>query len=196
MRNTPILTFINKLDREGMNPLDILADIEETLQIECAPLSWPIGMGKRFRGTYNRYRNERNLFTPGEERLTDGVLTIYDLDDPMLVEQLGGQAEELRNDMALLEGASNPFVPQEYLKGSQTPVFSAARSTISACARCSTPSSKSLPHRCPGRRPPASVVARRGRVLRLRLQDPGEHGPGAPRPYRLPARLLGPFGGG
>jgi peptide chain release factor 3 len=51
------------------------------------------------------------------------VLTIYDLDDPMLVEQLGGQAEELRNDMALLEGASNPFVPQEYLKGSQTPVF-------------------------------------------------------------------------
>ena len=123
MRNTPILTFINKLDREGMNPLDILADIEETLQIECAPLSWPIGMGKRFKGTYNLYRKELNFFTPGEERLTDGMLTVRDLDDPLLDERLEGQAEELRNDMALLEGASNPFVPQEYLKGSQTPVF-------------------------------------------------------------------------
>ena len=123
MRNTPILTFVNKLDREGMNPLDILADIEETLQIECAPLSWPIGMGKRFKGTFSLYRKELNLFAPGEERRTDGMLTIRDLDDPLLDERLGGQAEELRNDMALLEGASNPYVPQEYLKGSQTPVF-------------------------------------------------------------------------
>jgi len=64
MRNTPILTFINKLDREGMNPLDILADIEETLQIECAPLSWPIGMGKRFKGTFSLYRKELNLLAP------------------------------------------------------------------------------------------------------------------------------------
>ena len=71
MRNTPIMTFINKLDREGMSPLDILADIEESLQIECAPLSWPIGMGKRFKGIYNLYRKELNLFTPGQERRTD-----------------------------------------------------------------------------------------------------------------------------
>jgi peptide chain release factor 3 len=123
MRNTPILTFINKLDREGMNPLDILAEIEDTLQVECAPLSWPIGMGKRFRGTYNLHRKELNLFTPGEERLTDAMLTIRDLNDPLLDERLGSQAQELREDMALLEGASNPFVAREYLKGSQTPVF-------------------------------------------------------------------------
>ncbi|MFP4585396.1 MAG: GTP-binding protein, partial [Desulfococcaceae bacterium] len=56
MRNTPILTFINKLDREGMSPIDLMGDIEEKLQIECAPLTWPIGMGKRFKGTYNLYR--------------------------------------------------------------------------------------------------------------------------------------------
>ncbi len=67
MRNTPIITFINKLDREGMAPLDILGDIEEKLQVECAPLSWPIGMGKLFRGTYNLYRKELNLFTPGSD---------------------------------------------------------------------------------------------------------------------------------
>jgi len=80
-------------------------------------------MGKRFKGTYNIYRKELNLFTPGEERLTDEMLTIRDLADPLLDERLGSQAEELREDMALLGGASNPFVPDDYLKGSQTPVF-------------------------------------------------------------------------
>jgi peptide chain release factor 3 len=123
MRNTPILTFVNKLDREGMTPLDILADIEETLQIECAPLSWPIGMGKRFKGTYNLYRKELNLFKPGEERVSDEMITIRDLDDPVLEALLGSQADELREDVALLEGAANPFDLADYLKGSQTPVF-------------------------------------------------------------------------
>ncbi len=123
MRNTPILTFVNKLDREGMSPLDILADIEETLQIECAPLSWPIGMGKRFKGAYNLYRKELNLFTPGLERLSDEMVTISDLSDPVLDDLLGSQADELRGDVDLLEGAANPFDLADYLKGSQTPVF-------------------------------------------------------------------------
>ncbi|MDA8162512.1 MAG: peptide chain release factor 3 [Desulfobacteraceae bacterium] len=123
LRNTPILTFINKLDREGLSPLDILADIEESLQIECAPLSWPIGMGKRFKGTYNIYRKELNLFTPGQDRVTDDVITIRDLDDPRFDELLGGQADELRSDLELLDGAANPFEMAEYLKGNQTPVF-------------------------------------------------------------------------
>ena len=123
MRNTPIITFINKLDREGMDPLDVLADIEETLQIECAPLTWPIGMGKRFKGTYNLYRKELNLFTPGEERVSEDVVTIRDLADSRLDELLGSQAEDLRADVELLEGAANPFDLEEYLKGNQTPVF-------------------------------------------------------------------------
>lgn len=123
MRNTPILTYVNKLDREGMPPLDILGDIEETLQIECAPLSWPIGMGKRFRGTYNLYRKELTLFTSGQERLPQDTLTIRDLSGPLLDEILGSQADELREDVALLEGAANPFNLADFLKGSQTPVF-------------------------------------------------------------------------
>ena len=123
MRNTPILTFINKLDREGMAPLDILGDIEESLQIECAPLSWPVGMGKRFRGTYNLYRRELTLFTPGQETLPGDALTIQDLDDPRLDALLGHQADELREDVALIEGAANPFDLDEFRKGSQTPVF-------------------------------------------------------------------------
>jgi peptide chain release factor 3 len=123
MRNTPILTFVNKLDREGMSPLDILDDIEEKLQIKCAPLTWPIGMGKRFRGTYNLYRKELTLFTPGQESLSDDGITIRNLDDPLLDDILGGQADELRADVALLEGAANPFDLEYFLKGSQTPVF-------------------------------------------------------------------------
>jgi len=123
MRNTPILTFVNKLDREGMAPLDILGDIEETLQIECAPLSWPIGMGKDFKGTYNLYRKELALFTPDHARVADEMRTIRDLADPLLDELLGSQADQLREDIALLEGAADPFNLQEFLKGSQTPVF-------------------------------------------------------------------------
>ena len=70
MRNTPIITFINKLDREGMGPLDILTEIEDKLQIECTPLSWPIGMGKSFKGVYNLYRRELHLFAlkPGNPK--------------------------------------------------------------------------------------------------------------------------------
>jgi hypothetical protein len=76
MRNTPIMTFINKLDRDGLSPLDILSDIEEKLQIECAPLSWPIGMGKRFRGVYNLYHRQLHLFTPGgQTRHQEGMLS-------------------------------------------------------------------------------------------------------------------------
>jgi len=123
MRNTPVITFINKLDREGLAPLDLLADIEEKLQIECAPMSWPIGMGKRFKGVYNLYRKELRLFTPGGETRHRSAVVIRDLADPQLDELLGDQAEELRADIELLEGAANPFELAEYLKGNQTPVF-------------------------------------------------------------------------
>ena len=82
MRNTPIITFINKLDREGMAPLDILDEIEDKLQIECTPLSWPIGMGKRFKGVYNIFHKQLHLFSPGSDtRGQDGVV-INDLSDP------------------------------------------------------------------------------------------------------------------
>ena len=123
MRNTPIITFINKMDREGMAPLDILEDIENRLQIECSPLSWPVGSGKRFKGVYNLYHKSLHLFTPGREiRQQDGIV-IEDILDPRLDVLLGEQAKELREDIDLLMGAANPFDPVEYLKGNQSPVF-------------------------------------------------------------------------
>ncbi|HKL48072.1 MAG TPA: peptide chain release factor 3 [Desulfuromonadales bacterium] len=123
MRNTPVITFINKLDREGQSPLELLADIEEKLQIECAPMSWPIGMGKRFKGVYNLYKKQLVLFTPGQDPGAEDTVTIDDLDDPRLEELIGDQADELREDIELLEGAANPFDYEHYIKANQTPVF-------------------------------------------------------------------------
>ena len=123
MRNTPIITFINKLDREGLPPLDLLSDIEEKLQIECVPLSWPIGMGKRFKGVYNRHHRGLHLFTPGRTSAPREGIMIEDLTDPRLDDLLGIQADELREDVELLDGAANPFDLDHYLNGNQTPVF-------------------------------------------------------------------------
>ena len=123
MRNTPILTFINKLDRDGLTPLELLTDIEEKLQIECVPMSWPIGMGKSFRGVYNLYRGELHLFTPGGHTQPKEGLVITDLADPRLEKILGSQAAELREQVELLTGAANPFELKQYLKGNQSPVF-------------------------------------------------------------------------
>ena len=123
MRNTPIITFINKLDREGMEPLDILDDIENKLQIECTPMSWPIGRGKRFKGVYNLFRKQLHIFEAGGKTSDRDGSVINDLNAPVLDELLGGQAGKLRDDIDLLEGAANPFELEHYLKGSQTPVF-------------------------------------------------------------------------
>jgi len=123
MRNTPIVTFINKLDREGLEPLDLLTDIEEKLQIECTPMSWPIGMGKNFKGVYNLYKKEINLFKAGAKTNDFDTVQISDLNDPKLDELLGTQADELRDDIELLEGAADPFNLEQFLIGSQTPVF-------------------------------------------------------------------------
>jgi peptide chain release factor 3 len=123
MRNTPIVTFINKLDRDGKAPLDILDEIEDKLQVECTPLSWPIGMGSRFKGVYNLHRHQLHLFEPGRDtRGGDGVV-IKTLSDPLLDQLLGGQADELREEVALIKGATASFDLAHFLKGNQTPVF-------------------------------------------------------------------------
>jgi len=126
MRNTPIITFINKLDRDGRPPLDLLSDIEDRLQIECAPLSWPIGSGKLFKGVYSLYDKKLKLFTPGQEKRHADETMIADLADERFAQLVGEQAEEFREEIELLEGAANPFDLDDYRRASQTPVFSAA----------------------------------------------------------------------
>lgn len=123
MRNTPIITFVNKLDRECRDPLDVMNEIEDKLQIECTPLTWPIGSGKSFKGVYSLYRKELHLFSPGLEALTRDGIVIGDLSSPRLDELLGKQADRLREDVALLEGAANPFEIEHYRRANQSPVF-------------------------------------------------------------------------
>ena len=121
MRDTPILTFINKLDREGKEPINLLDEIESTLEMECAPMTWPIGMGKRFRGVYHLYNDSIAFFDPHAEKGTSEV--IQGLDNPRLDELIGEQADELRLEVELVRGASHTFDKQKYLDGKQTPVF-------------------------------------------------------------------------
>ena len=123
LRHTPIMTFMNKLDREGQEPFDLLDDIEKNLQMQTAPITWPIGMGKRFRGTYHLYTKELTFFDAEADNGTGEIITVNGLDDPRLDELLGSQVEELRGDIELLEGAGHPFDMTAYLAGRQTPVF-------------------------------------------------------------------------
>ncbi|MBP9599318.1 MAG: peptide chain release factor 3 [Desulfobacter sp.] len=155
MRNTPIITFINKLDREGLEPLDLFQDIEDKLQIECVPLTWPIGMGKRFKGVYNLEEQQLGIFIPGYTPKNDDGVLIKDLDDPMLDEMIGESlAHQLREDVALLSVAAEPFDIDLYLNGTQTPVFFGSainnfgvREMLDAFVRIAP---------CPGMRPTAT----------------------------------------
>ena len=123
MRQTPVIVFINKLDREGRNPFELLDELEEKLNITVRPLSWPVSMGASFKGVYNLYDRSLYLFHPGEDKLTDEGLAIDDLGGPLIDRHLGGHALQLRNDVELIEGVYAPFERGEYLAGNVAPVF-------------------------------------------------------------------------
>jgi peptide chain release factor 3 len=123
LRDTPILTFVNKLDREGRGGIEILDEIEQVLKIQCAPVTWPIGMGKRFKGVYDLRTDRTHLFSVQHRgRIKTGEL-IQGIDSPRMDELLGEQAQELRDEMELVRGASHPLDLEDYRAGRQTPVF-------------------------------------------------------------------------
>ena len=122
LRNTPIITFVNKMDREVRSPLSLLQEIEAALKIECAPISWPIGMGKTFRGVYHLLQNRLLRFTPGEEKRTS-VEEIHGLDNPQLDALFPEEVASLRADVGLIRDASTPFDQGQFLAGQQSPVF-------------------------------------------------------------------------
>ena len=123
LRDTPILTFVNKLDREGRGGIEILDEIEEVLKIQCAPVTWPIGMGKRFTGVYDLRIDRTHLFSAQHGgRIKTGEV-IQGIENQRMDELLGDQARELREDMELVRGASHPLDLDAYRAGRQTPVF-------------------------------------------------------------------------
>ncbi len=125
LRNTPIITFVNKMDREVREPVALLEEIESVLKIDCAPVSWPIGMGKAFRGVFDLLRDRLVRFTPGEERrgaAEDNEL-IEGIANPRLDALFPHEMAGVRHDVDLIRGASSPFDLDEFLAGRQTPVF-------------------------------------------------------------------------
>ncbi len=123
LRDTPIITFINKLDREGRDPIELLDEIERILDIRCAPVTWPIGMGKAFKGVFHLYNDTIHLFSPTHGgRIQQGEV-IQGLDNPQLDELLGPMAAELREEIELVKGASHDFELDAYLAAELSPVF-------------------------------------------------------------------------
>jgi peptide chain release factor 3 len=123
MRDTPIFTFINKLDREGREPIELLDEVEEVLGIECAPVTWPIGMGRRLQGIYHLLKDEIHLYESGKNYMRQDPQIIAGLHSPEADEALGDMADELRDEIELVKGASHDFDLERYLAGKQTPVF-------------------------------------------------------------------------
>ncbi len=123
MRATPVIVFVNKLDREGKDPFELLDELEAKLGIRVRPLSWPISMGTSFKGVYNLYTKRLSLFRPGGVTVAEDVLEIKGLNDPVLDQQLGDYAAKLREDAELIETASPAFSVPDYLAGDLAPVF-------------------------------------------------------------------------
>src|SRR5690348_2321608 len=124
LRDTPIMTFINKLDREGKEPIDLLDEVESVLGIQCAPITWPIGMGQRLKGVVHLVTGEVHLYEQGRNFTRQDSTIFASIDDPRLEARIGAQMlAELRDELELVQGASHPFDAAKYLAGQQTPVF-------------------------------------------------------------------------
>jgi len=123
LRDTPIISFVNKLDREGRDPIELLDEVEDILKIKCAPITWPIGMGKEFKGVFDLYNDCIHLFSATHGGKINEGEVIQGLDNPRLDELWGSMAEEIREEIELVRGASHEFDLDAYLKGELTPVF-------------------------------------------------------------------------
>jgi peptide chain release factor 3 len=124
LRDTPLLTFINKLDREGRDPMELLDEVESVLKIQCAPITWPIGMGKRFKGVFDLRSGTTHLFSAQHGGGIAVGEIIEGLDNPRLDQVIGeDMANELREEIELVRGASNELDLEAYARGEQTPVF-------------------------------------------------------------------------
>lgn len=122
MRQTPVIIFINKMDREGRDPFDVLDELEQELQIKVRPLSWPIGQGVRFKGVYNIYEQQLNLFTPNKQRVTEKVEV--DVESEELEKKVGErEAQRLREDLELVNGVYPAFDQEAYRAAEVAPVF-------------------------------------------------------------------------
>lgn len=124
MRDTPVIIFVNKMDREGQGPFDLLDELEDKLSIKVRPLTWPINIGSNFKGVYNLYEKNLHLFDVNKTKIEKEVVAIDDLSSKELDKRVGERdANQLREDVELIEGVYDAFDRAEYLSGKVAPVF-------------------------------------------------------------------------
>ncbi|PCI59754.1 MAG: peptide chain release factor 3 [Gammaproteobacteria bacterium] len=123
LRDTPIITFMNKMDRDVRDPMEVMDEVEDVLKIKCAPITWPIGMGKEFKGVYNLLDDEIILYQSGQGHIIQEKRVIKGLNNAELDGIIGGYADDLREELELVIGASHEFNLDEFLNGELTPVF-------------------------------------------------------------------------
>ncbi len=123
LRDTPIFTFVNKLDRDIRDAIDILDEIETVLKIQCAPINWPLGMGKEFKGVYNLYKDTIHVYKHGQGNQLHEVEVIEGIDSEEAKALLGSYRDDFREEIELVRGASHEFDKEAYLRGEMTPVY-------------------------------------------------------------------------
>ncbi len=122
-RNTPILTFVNKMDREVQEPLVLMDEIERELGMAVVPFTWPIGMGKRFHGVMDLREQRMRVFQGGEDRNRDSDDVIDGIENPVYAQRFGAEYEHARHDIELVREAAPVFDEEQFLRGHQTPMF-------------------------------------------------------------------------
>ena len=194
-RRMPIFTFVNKCDRAGENPLKLLSDVEAELGIDCYPVTWPVFASSGFAGVYDRRTKKVTLFERTEDHGASIADTlVYDMDAPELLEIVGADGiAQLAEEVSLLDEAGHQWSHESLLDGSMTPVhFGSALTNFGVEAFLQDfLEAGALAHRARIEHRPDR--AHPHRVHRLRVQDPGEHGPAASRSHRLRAPLLRPL---
>ncbi len=123
LRDTPIVTFMNKLDRDIKDPIELMDEVEEVLNIKCAPITWPIGMGKEFKGVYHILEDKTYFYQTGQGHLIQEIDVVEGLDNPELDKRIGSYAQDLRDELELVLGASHEFDLDEFLTGKLSPVY-------------------------------------------------------------------------
>lgn len=123
LRDTPILSFINKMDRDIRDPIEVMDEIEAVLKIEAAPINWPLGMGKEFKGVYNLYTDTIHVFQKSMGHAINDDIQIKGLESAEAKELLGVYLDDIKEEIELVKGATHQFDPEAYLAGRQTPVF-------------------------------------------------------------------------
>ncbi len=123
MRKTPVMVFVNKLDRPAKDPFELLDEIEQELEIHVHPLSWPVSMGPDFRGVYNRFERKFRSFNTTNKQIIGELVEFNELEDPEFRKHIAPHSDQLQEDLELIEGVYSEFKRDDYLSGKTAPLF-------------------------------------------------------------------------